>query len=125
MNPKLLCAACAAALLSLPALAQTQSGSAIGSRGPSTGTSADTAGAAGTTAPRTPSSAPQTPAPETSAGTSGATAPPAPTRTSGLCDTLTGDARIRCQREQAATGSPGGGATGSAGPGSTGMSPGR
>jgi hypothetical protein len=51
-------------------------------------------------------------------GTSGASTPAAPTRTSGLCDTLTGDERIRCQREQAATGTQGGG---SAGAGSTGV----
>jgi hypothetical protein len=115
MKLKLVCAA--AALFALPALAQMQSGSGIGARGPSTGTSADTAGAAGTTAPRSGSS-------ETSVGISGATAPPAPTRTSGLCDTLTGDERIRCQREQAATGTQGGGPAGSAGAGSTGMSSG-
>jgi hypothetical protein len=109
MKLKLVCAA--AALFALPAVAQMQSGSGIGARGPSTGTSADTAGAAGTTAPRSGSS-------ETSVGISGATAPPAPTRTSGLCDTLTGDERIRCQREQAATGTQGGGP---ASAGSTGM----
>jgi len=105
----------AAALVALPAVAQIQSGSGIGARGPSTGTSGDTAGMAGTTAPRSPST--EVPA-ETSVGTSGATAPPPPTRTSGLCDTLTGDERLRCQREQAATGTQGGG---SAGAGSTGM----
>jgi len=119
MKPKLLFAAAAAALLSLPAFGQLQSGSNIGARGPSTGTSGDTAGMAGTTAPRSPAT--QSPA-ETSVGTSGATTPAAPTRTSGLCDTLTGDERIRCQREQAATGTQGGG---SAGAGSTGMSSGR
>ena len=105
----------AAALVALPALAQLQSGSSIGARGPSTGTSGDTAGMAGTTAPRSPSTESS---PETSVGTSGATTPAAPTRTSGLCDTLTGDERLRCQREQAATGTQGGG---SAGAGSTGM----
>jgi len=114
MKPKLLFAATAAALLSLPAVAQLQSGSNIGARGPSTGTSGDTAGMAGTTAPRSPSTG--VPA-ETSVGTSGATAPTPPTRTSGLCDTLTGDERIRCQREQAATGTQGGGSAA----GSTGM----
>lgn len=119
MKLKLLFAAAAAAVLSLPAVAQLQSGSNIGARGPSTGTSGDAAGMAGTTAPRSPSS--EVPA-ETSVGTSGATAPTPPTRTSGLCDTLTGDERMRCQREQAATGTQGGG---SAGAGSTGMSPGR
>jgi hypothetical protein len=122
MSLKLFCLASAVALLSLPAYAQIQSGSGIGARGPSTGTSADTAGAVSTTAPRTPS-------PETSVGISGAATGPAPTRSSGLCDTLTGDERIRCQREQAATGTQGGGAaaggTGSAGAGSTGASSGR
>jgi len=115
MKLKLLFAAAAAALLSLPAVAQLQSGSNIGARGPSTGTSGDTAGMAGTTAPRSPSAQSS---PETSVGTSGATTPAAPTRTSGLCDTLTGDERIRCQREQAATGTQG---SGSAGAGSTGL----
>jgi hypothetical protein len=108
------------ALFALPAAAQIQSGSNLGARGPSTGTSADTAGLAGTTAPRTPATA--EPSTETSVGTSGATTPAAPTRTSGLCDTLTGEERIRCQREQAATGTQG---SGSAGAGSTGMGTGR
>jgi hypothetical protein len=112
MKVRLLCIA--GALIALPALAQIQSGSNIGARNPSTGTSADTAGATGSTAPRSPST-------ETSVGTSGATSPAAPVRSSGLCDTLTGDERVRCQREQAATGTQGGGQAGSAGAGSTGM----
>jgi hypothetical protein len=117
MNLKILCAATAAALLSSVAWAQTQSASAIGSNTgasgsvniqpgsvPSTGTSADTAGAAGTTAPRSPES-------------SGAASGAASTGTSsGRCDTLIGDERMKCLKEQASTGTTG--------PGSTGMSSG-
>lgn len=121
MKLKLVCTA-AAALLSFAACAQTQSGSGLPPSGgglstppplaaPSTGTSGDRAGVQGSTAPRSNAS-------ETSVGVSGAYSPPAPDRTSGLCDTLTGDERIRCQREQAATGTQG---SGSAGAGSTGM----
>lgn len=99
-------------LLSASALAQVQSGSGIrsgpGMIGPSTGTSGDSAGTAGTTAPRTSAS------PETSVGISGATSPSAPNRSSGLCDTLTGEERLKCQREQASTGGAGAGSTGAA-----------
>jgi hypothetical protein len=103
MKFKLLCAA----LLAFSAVAQAQTGSRIGITGPSTGTSGDSAGAAGTTAPRSNTS-------ETSVGTSGATAPAIPNRSSGLCDTLIGEERLKCQREQAATGSAGAGSTGAA-----------
>jgi hypothetical protein len=117
MNLTILCAATAAALLSSVALAQTQSGSAIGSNTgtsssvnvqpgsiPSTGTSADTAGAASTTAPRSP---------ETSVGTGGAVSGAASTGTSsGRCDTLIGEERIKCLKEQASTGTTGPGSTG-------------
>jgi hypothetical protein len=103
MTHKLLCVA----LLAFSAAAQAQSGSRIGITGPSTGTSGDTAGAAGTTAPRSSTS-------ETSVGTSGATAPAAPNRTSGLCNTLIGEERLKCEREQASTGSAGAGSTGAA-----------
>ena len=100
-------------LLSASALAQVQSGSGIrsspGITAPSTGTSGDTAGSTGTTAPRTSAS------PETSVGISGAISPSTPNRSSGLCDTLTGEERLKCQREQAATGSAGAGSTGAAG----------
>jgi hypothetical protein len=98
--------------------AQTQSGSSIGTNSggvagnvqprplpsspPSTGTSADSAGTQGTS---------QRP-PETSVGTSGATAPPLPDRSSGLCDTLTGQERTQCLREQAHTGTAGAGSVG-------------
>ena len=96
----------------------TQSGSAIGSNTggsasanipaplpvPSTGTSADAAGTRGTS-PRT----------ETSAGTAGLTQDNIG-RSSGRCDTLIGDERQRCLREQASTGTTG--------PASTGMSSG-
>ncbi len=107
-----LLAACAAAS------AQTQSGSSIGANSPgvggnvqprplpptlpSAGTSADSAGAQGTT-PRTP---------ETSVGTSGATAAPLPDRSSGRCDTLTGEERAQCLREQSTTGTAGAGSVG-------------
>jgi hypothetical protein len=126
MNLNVLCTAVAAALLaaSSVSIAQTQSGSSIGSNtggsattgtapigAPSTGTSNDNAGAVGTTSPRSP---------DTSVGVSGAysAAPTGPS--SGRCDTLTGDERNKCLQEQASTGTttP---RTGSAGPGSTGM----
>jgi hypothetical protein len=115
MKLSVLCAA--AALFALPAAAQIQSGTGIGARGPSTGTSGDTAGAVGTTAPRSGAS-------ETSTG--GASSPPLATRPGGACDALTGDERIKCQRDQAASGGMQGGAgasSGSTGAGSTGMSP--
>lgn len=103
----------AAIALSASALAQVQSGSGIrsgpGITAPSTGTSGDNAGSTGTTAPRTGAS------PETSVGISGAISPSAPDRSSGLCDTLTGEERLKCQREQAATGAAGAGSTGAAG----------
>ena len=129
MKPHFLFTATAAALLALPsaALAQApQSGSNIGvqnsgspvqGRGignpsgnaardtlPSTGTSGDTAGSQGTS-PRFS---------ESSVGTSGAVSGAGATGPStGRCETLTGDERARCMREQASTGT--------AGPGSTGM----
>jgi hypothetical protein len=95
--------------------AQTQSGSSIGTNSggvagsaqprplpssPSTGTSADSVGTQGTS---------QRP-PETE--TSGATAPPLPDRSSGLCDTLTGQERAQCLREQSRTGTAGTGSVG-------------
>lgn len=98
-----LLAACASAF------AQTQSGTGIGSTTgstgsaetrplpaplPSTGSSADFAGARGTS-PRMP---------ETSAGASGTGDTPTTGRTSGLCDTLIGEERAKCLREQASTG---------------------
>ena len=119
MKPNLLCSVTAAALLALSSasLAQTQSGSSIGSNTgtsgsvsadpssrrtpprdagiPSTGTSADNAGAVGT-APRSP---------DTSVGTSGVVSGPGATApSSGRCDTLIGDERMKCLREQASTG---------------------
>ncbi len=97
------------ALLAFSSAAQAQSGSRIGASPPSTGTSGDTAGAAGTTAPRSSAS-------ETSIGTSGATTPASPNRASALCDTLIGEERLKCQREQATPGT--------AGPGSAGASSG-
>jgi hypothetical protein len=111
MKPHILGIALLAACAS--AFAQTQSGSSIGGSSilqprplpqplPSTGTSADTAGAQGT-APRTP---------ETSVGTSGIASGPLPDRASGRCDTLLGEERAQCLREQASTGTTGAGSTG-------------
>jgi hypothetical protein len=131
MKLRVMYIATAAALLALSSasFAQTQSGSSIrggssdatasgsasGSQSvppgfitpplaPSTGTSADSAGAAGTTSPRSP---------DTSVGISGATggATSAGT-TTGRCDTLLGDERQKCLREQASTGTTGAGSTG-------------
>ena len=128
MKPNLLFAATAAALVALSsaAFAQApQSGSNIGIQNsgspvqgtgtgnpggnaardtiPSTGTSGDTAGASGTSAR----------SPETSVGTSGAVSRAGATEPStGRCDTLIGDERARCMREQASTGTSGPGSTG-------------
>jgi hypothetical protein len=86
---------------SAASLAQTPSGSAIQPRPlpqPLPSTSADTQG----TSPRTP---------ETSAGASGTT-PDNAGRSSGRCDSLIGEERNKCLREQASTGSAGAGSTG-------------
>ena len=111
-----LLAACTAAF------AQTQSGSSIGSNSPgggnvqprplpptlpSTGTSTAPVGTQGASQ--------RVPYTESSVSTSGATAPPLPDRSSGLCDTLTGQERAQCQREQASTGTAGAGSVGGAG----------
>ena len=93
---------------------QIQSGSGIGANTggsasittppppapPSTGTSGDAAGTQGTS-PRT----------ETSVGTRGLTQDNAG-RSSGRCDSLIGDERAKCQRDQASTGTTGPGSTG-------------
>lgn len=100
--------------------AQTQSGSSMGTNsggvagsvqpGPlppspaSTGTRADSAGTQGASQ--------RTPETESSVSTSGATAPPLPDRSSGRCDTLTGQERAQCLREQASTGTAGTGSVG-------------
>lgn len=116
MKLRLLCTATAAALLSVSAIAQTQSGTGIRSNPgmtpgiPSTATSGDAAGAADTTAPRSGAS-------ETSVGVSGATRSTGSAEASGRCDTLIGDERARCLNAQASTGAS---TSGSAGPGSTG-----
>lgn len=108
MELKTVFIATAAALVALSSatFAQSQSGSIIrsdqGMSPPSTGTSADNAGAAGTTAPRSSDTTSSSGTP--SVGASGATSSSAPTRSSGLCDTLTGDERLKCLREQASTG---------------------
>ena len=67
---------------------------------PSTGTSADTAGTQGTS-----------PRGETSAGTRGLT-PDNAGRSSGRCDSLIGEERTKCLRDQASTGTTGPGSTG-------------
>lgn len=67
---------------------------------PSTGTSADAAGTQGTS-PRS----------ETSAGTTGLTQDNAG-RSSGRCDSLTGEERAQCQRDRASTGTTGPASTG-------------
>jgi hypothetical protein len=111
MNLKVLCTAAAVLTLASASWAQPQSGSSIGSGPslpppPSTGTSADSAGAAGTTAPRSP---------DTSVGASGATAGAASagsTTSTGRCDTLIGEERQKCLKEQASTGTVGPGSTG-------------
>jgi len=102
---------CAALLAASSAFAQTSpstpqgsnaapsvSGTAIREVPSSTGSSADTAGS-GTTAPRS--------ADTSSVGTSGAvagTASAGTTSSTGRCDTLLGDERQKCLKEQAATG---------------------
>jgi hypothetical protein len=122
MKPHILALALLAA--SGAVCAQTQSGSSIGGNSPgvggnvqprpvpptlpSTGTSGASAGVQGTS-PRAPE--------ESSVSTSGATAAPLPERSSGLCDTLTGQERRQCQREQANTGTAGTGSVGGAGGG--------
>ena len=104
--------------------AQTPSGSSIGTNTggvagsvqsrpvpptlPSTDTRSGSAGVQGTS-PRTPE--------ESSVSASGATAAPLPDRSSGLCDTLTGQERAKCLREQASTGTAGTGSVGGAGGG--------
>lgn len=117
MRQHTFCAAAAAALLVFSASAVAQSGSTIrsdpGLLPPSTGTSSDAAGTRGTTAPRSESAAPST-----SVGISGANRGAGATESTGRCDTLIGEERIRCLREQAAAGTAG---SGSAGAGSTGM----
>ena len=90
-----------AALLSLSAaaIAQPQSGSGIPASGaiPPTGTTGDNAGAL-STSPRTP---------QTSVGTSGAYSSVPAGPSTGRCDTLIGDERNRCLREQASAGTAG------------------
>ena len=99
---------------SAAALGQPQSGSSIGSNTggsasinqpaplpvPSTGTSADMAGSRGTTSPSAGESSVASPTLETTG------------RSSGRCDTLLGDERTRCLREQASTGTTGPTSTG-------------
>jgi len=99
--------------------AQTQSGSTIGAdspgvggnvrprplppTSPSTGTSTPSAGTQGTSQRL----------PETSVGTSAAASGSTMgARSSGLCDTLTGEDRTKCMREQASTGTAGAGSVG-------------
>jgi hypothetical protein len=105
--------------------AQTQSGSSIGGNSPGVGGNVQPRPVAPTlpSIDTRPSStgvqgtSPRTPPEESSVSTSGATAPPLPDRSSGLCDTLTGQERRQCQREQANTGTAGTGSVGGAGGG--------
>ena len=113
-----LLAACTAAF------AQTQSGSSIGTNSPGVGGSVQPRpvpptlpSTATSTAPVGTQGTSQRPPEESSVSTSGATAPPLPDRSSGLCDTLTGQERRQCQREQASTGTAGPGSAGGAGGG--------
>jgi hypothetical protein len=106
--------------------AQTQSGSSVGANSPGVGGNVQerplppTLPSTGTSAPSgaTQGMSQRTPETESSVSTSGATAPPLPERSSGLCDTLTGQERTQCLREQARTGN------GTAGAGSVGGSAG-
>jgi hypothetical protein len=112
-----LLAACTAAL------AQTQPGSSIGTNSPGVGGNVQPRPLPPTLPPTGSSTAPvgtqgttqRVPDTESSVSTSGATAPPLPDRSSGLCDTLTGQERRQCMREQASTGTAGPGSAGSAG----------
>lgn len=105
--------------------AQTQSGSSIGTGSPGVGGNVQprplppTLPSTSTSAPSsgTRATSPRTPDTESSVSTSGATAPPLPDRSSGLCDTLTGQERRQCLREQASTGTAGPGSAGGAGGG--------
>jgi hypothetical protein len=111
MNLRILAIALLAA--SAASYAQAPSGSAIGSNTggsastnvppplPTTGTSGDTAGMRGTS-PRG-----MDPGASTSAPTADAA-----DRSSGRCDTLLGEERVKCLREQASTGTAGAGSTG-------------
>ena len=105
----------AAALLAMSAtaFAQLQSGSGIPASGaiPPTGTSGDNIGSM-TTAPRTP---------QTSVGTSGAYSSVPAGPSTGRCDTLIGEERNRCLREQAAATGGSGASPTTAGPSSSGM----
>lgn len=111
---KLYVFAMALAAFSAGALGQPQSGSNIGANTggsasinqpaplpvPSTGTSADMAGNRGTTSPTAGETSVSSPALETRG------------RASGRCDTLLGEERAKCLREQASTGTTGPTSTG-------------
>ena len=101
---------CAALLAASSVFAQTSnpppspsapstSGTAIREVPPSTGSSADAAGS-GTTAPRSPTSDTSSVGTTAIEGSASAGA----TRSTGRCDTLLGEERQKCLKEQAATG---------------------
>jgi hypothetical protein len=120
MKPRILAIALLAACSA--AYAQTQSGSRIGTTSPGTGGNVQPRPVPPTlpstsTSPSTGGTSQRTPDTESSVSTSGATAPPLPDRSSGLCDTLTGQERRQCLREQANTGTAGPGSVGGAGGG--------
>jgi hypothetical protein len=120
MKPRILAIALLAACSA--AYAQTQSGSRIGRTSPGTGGNVQPRPVPPTlpstsTSPSTGGTSQRTPDTESSVSTSGATAPPLPDRSSGLCDTLTGQERRQCLREQANTGTAGPGSVGGAGGG--------
>ena len=91
--------------------AQTQSGSNVGTNSPGVGGNVQPRPSP-PTQPSTQGTSPRTPETESSVSTSGATAPPLPDRSSGRCDTLTGQERAQCLREQASTGTAGAGSVG-------------
>ena len=122
MKPRILVIALLAACSAVSA--QTQPGSSIGGNSPGVGGNVQprpvppTLPSSSTTVEpaRPQATSPRTPE-ESSVSTSGATAAPLPDRSSGLCDTLTGQERRQCQREQANTGTAGTGSAGGAGGG--------
>jgi|KBSMisStandDraft_5_1062788.scaffolds.fasta_scaffold00464_5 hypothetical protein len=99
--------------------AQTQSGSSIGADSPGVGGNVQprplppTSPSTGTSAPSAGTQGTSQRLPETSVGTSAASSGSTMgERSSGLCDTLIGEDRTKCMREQATTGTAGAGSAG-------------